>query len=155
MEVIHGSTIHSLSNLLLHLTGGKKSWDWRLTEMRSHIKNHETNLLYVSISMKKYSKRMHSLASRAAWSAITGSSFPSNMHPLCLGSTLEMKNFICMTFPTRFGNWAAPPAVWALTDNWRQCSWGDLLVEGLAWDRTLKIWEGTAWHFPKTAGLGY
>lgn len=24
MEVINGSTIHSLSNLLLHLTGGKK-----------------------------------------------------------------------------------------------------------------------------------
>lgn len=66
MEVIHGSTIHSLSNLLLHLTGGKKLGLKTYRNETSHIKNHETNLLYVSISMEKYSKRMHSLASRAA-----------------------------------------------------------------------------------------
>lgn len=109
MEVIHGSTIHSLSNLLLHLTGGKKLGLKTYRNETSHIKNHETNLLYVSISMEKYSKRLHSLASRAAWSTITGGSFHNDGSSLFMQHTWKAgtnKNFVSMAFPSRFGKWA-------------------------------------------------
>lgn len=60
--VIHCFTIHILHTLLLHLTEENKKNEVLKTKRNKtwHIKNHETNLLQVSISGKKIILKIHS-----------------------------------------------------------------------------------------------